>query len=305
MEKERKGFFARLKEGLTKTREQLTQRVEELVHYYKEIDDDFFDELTDILVASDLGVANATDLVERVRAKVKAQKIGRPDAIHQLIREGILEQLGETRPLELPNGSVILMVGVNGTGKTTSAGKLAAKFKEEGKSVMLAAADTFRAAAADQLEIWSQRADVPMIRHGEGADPASVVYDAIASQKAHHTDLLICDTAGRLHNKKNLMAELEKICRIVERERDPHGVTETWLVVDATTGQNGLAQARLFAEAAHITGIVLTKLDGTAKGGVVVAIARELGVPVRFVGVGEKLEDLQPFDPVAFAQAII
>lgn len=304
MEKEKRGFFARIKEGLTKTREQLTQRVEELVHYYKEIDDDFFDELTDILVASDLGVNGAVDLVERVRAKVKAQKIGRPEAIHQLIREAIVEQLGESTPLELPSGSVILMVGVNGTGKTTTAGKLAAKYKAEGKSVLLAAADTFRAAAADQLEVWSQRAGVPMVRHGEGADPASVVYDAIASQKAHHTDLLICDTAGRLHNKKNLMAELEKICRIVERERES-GVTETWLVVDATTGQNGLSQARLFAEAAHITGIILTKLDGTAKGGVVVAIARELGVPVRFIGVGEKLEDLQPFDPEAFAQAIL
>ncbi len=304
MEKEKRGFFARIKEGLTKTREQLTQRVEELVHYYKEIDDDFFDELTDILVASDLGVNGAVDLVERVRAKVKAQKIGRPEAIHQLIREAIVEQLGESTPLELPSGSVILMVGVNGTGKTTTAGKLAAKYKAEGKSVLLAAADTFRAAAADQLEVWSQRAGVPMVRHGEGADPASVVYDAIASQKAHHTDLLICDTAGRLHNKKNLMAELEKICRIVERERES-GVTETWLVVDATTGQNGLSQARLFAEAAHITGIILTKLDGTAKGGVVVAIARELGVPVRFIGVGEKLEDLQPFDPKAFAQAIL
>ncbi len=304
MEKEKRGFFARIKEGLTKTREQLTQRVEELVHYYKEIDDDFFDELTDILVASDLGVNGAVDLVERVRAKVKAQKIGRPEAIHQLIREAIVEQLGESRPLELPSGSVILMVGVNGTGKTTTAGKLAAKYKAEGKTVLLAAADTFRAAAADQLEVWSQRAGVPMVRHGEGADPASVVYDAIASQKAHHTDLLICDTAGRLHNKKNLMAELEKICRIVEREREG-GVTETWLVVDATTGQNGLSQARLFAEAAHITGIVLTKLDGTAKGGVVVAIARELGVPVRFIGVGEKLEDLQPFDAEAFAQAIL
>lgn len=304
MEKEKRGFFARIKEGLTKTREQLTQRVEELVHYYKEIDDDFFDELTDILVASDLGVNGAVDLVERVRAKVKAQKIGRPEAIHQLIREAIVEQLGESTPPELPSGSVILMVGVNGTGKTTTAGKLAAKYKAEGKSVLLAAADTFRAAAADQLEVWSQRAGVPMVRHGEGADPASVVYDAIASQKAHHTDLLICDTAGRLHNKKNLMAELEKICRIVERERES-GVTETWLVVDATTGQNGLSQARLFAEAAHITGIILTKLDGTAKGGVVVAIARELGVPVRFIGVGEKLEDLQPFDPEAFAQAIL
>lgn len=304
MEKEKRGFFARIKEGLTKTREQLTQRVEELVHYYKEIDDNFFDELTDILVASDLGVNGAVDLVERVRAKVKAQKIGRPEAIHQLIREAIVEQLGESTPLELPSGSVILMVGVNGTGKTTTAGKLAAKYKAEGKSVLLAAADTFRAAAADQLEVWSQRAGVPMVRHGEGADPASVVYDAIASQKAHHTDLLICDTAGRLHNKKNLMAELEKICRIVERERES-GVTETWLVVDATTGQNGLSQARLFAEAAHITGIILTKLDGTAKGGVVVAIARELGVPVRFIGVGEKLEDLQPFDPKAFAQAIL
>lgn len=304
MEKEKRGFFARIKEGLTKTREQLTQRVEELVHYYKEIDDDFFDELTDILVASDLGVNGAVDLVERVRAKVKAQKIGRPEAIHQLIREAIVEQLRESRPLELPSGSVILMVGVNGTGKTTTAGKLAAKYKAEGKTVLLAAADTFRAAAADQLEVWSQRAGVPMVRHGEGADPASVVYDAIASQKAHHTDLLICDTAGRLHNKKNLMAELEKICRIVEREREG-GVTETWLVVDATTGQNGLSQARLFAEAAHITGIVLTKLDGTAKGGVVVAIARELGVPVRFIGVGEKLEDLQPFDAEAFAQAIL
>ncbi len=304
MEKEKKGFFARIKEGLTKTREQLTQRVEELVHYYKEIDDDFFDELTDILVASDLGVNSAVDLVERVRAKVKAQKIGRPEAIHQLIRDAIVEQLGESEPLNLPNGSVILMVGVNGTGKTTTAGKLAAKYKAEGKSVLLAAADTFRAAAADQLEVWSQRAGVPMVRHGEGADPASVVYDAIASQKAHHTDLLICDTAGRLHNKKNLMAELEKICRVVDRERQG-GVTETWLVVDATTGQNGLSQARLFAQAAHITGIVLTKLDGTAKGGVVVAIARELGVPVRFICVGEKLEDLQPFDAEAFAQAIL
>ena len=304
MEKEKKGFFARLKEGLTKTRDQLTHRVEELVQYYKEIDDDFFDELTDILVASDLGINAAVEIVERVRGKVKAQKIGHPQAIHQLIRDAIVEQMGESAPMELPAGSVILMVGVNGTGKTTTAGKLAAKFKQEGKSVLLAAADTFRAAAADQLAVWSERADVPLIRHGEGADPASVVYDAIAAQKARKTDLLICDTAGRLHNKKNLMAELEKICRIVERERQG-GVTETLLVVDATTGQNGLSQARLFAESAHITGIVLTKLDGTAKGGVVIAIAKELKVPVRYIGVGERLEDLQPFDPHTFAEAII
>ena len=304
MEKEKKGFFARIKEGLTKTRDQLTQRVDELVHYYKEIDDNFFEDLSDILVSSDLGVNCATAIVARVRAQVKAQKIGRPEAIYQLVRDAIVLEFGESKPLDLPNGSVILMVGVNGTGKTTTAGKLAAQYRAEGKSVLLAAADTFRAAAADQLQIWSERAGVPMIRHGEGDDPASVVYDAIQSQKAHQTDLLICDTAGRLHNKKNLMQELEKICRIVERERQ-RGVTETWLVVDATTGQNGLSQARLFAQTAKITGIVLTKLDGTAKGGVVIAIASELGVPVRYIGIGEKLEDLQPFDPLAFAQAII
>ncbi len=301
---EKKGLFARIRSGLSKTRDQLASRIQELVSYYREINDDFFDELTDILIASDLGVNSAQELVEKVRIQVRKEKIGDPEAVRQLLRDNIQEMLGENTLPDLTPGSVILMVGVNGTGKTTTAGKLAARYRSEGRSVMLAAADTFRAAASDQLMVWSERAGVPLIKHGEGADPASVVYDAISAQKARNTDLLIVDTAGRLHNKKNLMAELEKICRIVEREQQ-NGRIEVWLVVDATTGQNGLVQARLFAEAAHITGIVLTKLDGTAKGGVVIAIANELKVPVRFIGVGEKLEDLQPFDGKAFAEAIL
>ena len=304
MEKEKRGFFARIKEGLTKTREQLTQRVEELVHYYKEIDDDFFDELTDILVASDLGVNGAVDLVERVRAKVKAQKIGRPEAIHQLIREAIVEQLGESRPLELPSGSVILMVGVNGVGKTTTIGKLAAKFTAQGKKVLLAAGDTFRAAAAEQLTVWAERSGADIVKHGEGSDPGAVVFDALSAAKARGTDIVIIDTAGRLHNKQNLMNELAKIRRIITREL-PEADVETLMVIDATTGQNGLIQAKQFADTADITGIVLTKLDGTARGGIVFAIAREMGVPVKYVGVGEGMDDLMPFEPKSFSEALL
>ena len=301
---EKKGLFGRIREGLTKTRDQLMGKIEQLVSYHKNMDDDFFDDLEEALISSDLGVTTAMRLVEEVRDRVRREKIGDTSEVYRLVREAMAGLLQDVGAPDLPNGSIVLMVGVNGVGKTTTAGKLAAALKAEGKSVLLAAADTFRAAACEQLQIWGQRADVPVIHHQEGADPAAVVFDAIAAQKARGVDVLVCDTAGRLHNKKNLMNELEKIQRETEREA-PQAHKEVLLVLDATTGQNAVAQAKTFAEACHITGIVLTKLDGTAKGGVVISIAADLGVPVRYIGVGEGLDDLQPFDPEAFVAGIL
>ena len=304
MAEEKKGLFARIRDGLNKTREQLTERIEELISYHKNMDDDFFDELEEILIASDLGVSTAADLVASVRQRVDSEKIGDPKAVYQLMRDAMVDMLGDAGAMPLPAGSVVLMVGVNGVGKTTTCGKIAYQLKRSGRSVLLAAADTFRAAATEQLQEWGKRADVPVIRHQEGADPAAVVFDAMAAQKARGVEVLLCDTAGRLHNKKNLMAELEKIHRVIDREA-PQAHREVLLVVDATTGQNAVAQARVFSEACKITGIVLTKLDGTAKGGVVISIAKELNVPVRYIGVGEGAEDLQPFDPKAFVEGIL
>ena len=300
----KKGFFAHIREGLSRTREAQSAKVENLISYYKEMDDDFFEDLLDVLVSSDLGMKTAEDIVNRVRTQVRKEKVGDPQKVRQYMRDAIVEALGGIQDYELPRPAIITMVGVNGTGKTTTAGKLAAKYKAEGRQVILAAADTFRAAAAEQLTVWAERAGAPVIRHQEGSDPAAVVFDALASFKARGADLLIADTAGRLHNKKNLMNELEKIGRVISREA-PDVPQEVFLVVDATTGQNALNQARVFSEVAHVTGIVLTKLDSTAKGGIAIAIASELGVPVRFVGLGEGIEDLMPFDPVGFAQGIL
>lgn len=302
---ESKGLFSRLKQALTKTRDNFSQRVEELISYYREIDDEFFEELTDLLIAADVGVSTSLKIIEELKAKVKAQKIGDPEKVKGLLREIIIELLGD-EPVGLDQHSgpqILLVVGVNGVGKTTAIGKLANKYTREGKKVLLAAADTFRAAAAEQLAVWAQRAGVPLIRHQEGADPAAVVYDALEAAKARGTDLLIIDTAGRLHNKKNLMEELRKINRVIERGY-PEADYTAYLVLDATTGQNAVQQAKVFSEVAKLDGIILTKLDGSARGGVVLAIRSELGLPVCFVGVGEGIDDLQPFDPRGFAEAL-
>lgn len=273
---------------------------------WETIDEDFYDELEESLIMADLGAAVAADAVKELRKVVYEKSIQRGDDVKQALRD-ILEkklEVGDTSLDLSTTPSVVLIIGVNGVGKTTSIGKLANRYKKQGKRVLLCAADTFRAAAAEQLSVWAERAGVPIIKHGEGADPAAVVFDAIASFKAKGCDLLLCDTAGRLHNKKNLMSELEKIRRVIAREL-PGMHTEVLLVLDATTGQNAIAQARVFGESAGLTGVVLTKLDGTAKGGMTVAIKQELGLPVRFVGVGEGIDDLQPFDADAFARALI
>jgi len=303
-QKEKKGFFARLKEGLSKTRSNITSRVDEIIKYYREIDDEFFEELEEALIMADVGIQTTQEIIEYIRKKVKEEKIGDAEKIKDILKDKVASVLEEgSHELELPSPTVILVVGVNGVGKTTTIGKLANRFREEGKQVLVAAADTFRAAASDQLEVWCKRAQVPLIRHNEGADPAAVVFDAIQSAKSRKADILLCDTAGRLHNKKNLMNELEKINRIIDREM-PEAHKEVLLVVDAATGQNAITQASLFKEAVGITGMALTKLDGTAKGGVVVAVKSQLNIPIYFVGVGEKMEDLQPFNPQEFAQAL-
>ena len=301
---ERKGFFTKLKEGLTKTRSSITGRVDELIKYYREIDDEFFDELEETLIMGDVGVQTSEDIITDIRKRVKAEKIGDVSKIKGILKDQVASILEKnTRPLEFPSPTVILVVGVNGVGKTTTIGKLASRYRKEGRQVLVAAADTFRAAAGEQLEIWCRRAGVPLIRHEEGADPAAVVFDAIQSAKSRQMDILLCDTAGRLHNKKNLMNELEKINRVIDREF-PEAHKEVLLVVDATTGQNAISQASLFKEAVGITGIALTKLDGTAKGGVVVAVKSQLDIPIYFVGVGEQVDDLQPFVPREFADAL-
>ena len=303
-EPKKKGFFARLVAGMSKTRAGLADGLRSLFHGSK-IDEDFYEELEEILIMADIGVATTGDILESLREKVKEQHIKEPAECRQLLMDTIREQMTvpedayafENRP------SVIMMVGVNGVGKTTTAGKIAGAMKAEGKRVLLAAADTFRAAATEQLTEWSHRAGCEIISAKEGADPAAVVFDAVNAAKARKADVLICDTAGRLHNKKNLMDELSKINRVIDREY-PEAHRETFVVLDATTGQNALVQAREFNEIADITGIVITKMDGTAKGGIVVAIQKELGIPVKFIGVGEKLDDMQRFDPNAYVEAL-
>lgn len=296
------GFFQRLKDGLFKTRIGLTDKVDELVKNTRVIDDDFYDELTDILILADVGMAATTDIMDKLKARVNEQKLKDADKAKEIFKQILVEEMNIPRPnLRWP--MVMFVVGVNGVGKTTTIGKLALRFQEIGRSVMLAAADTFRAAADEQLAIWAERAKVPIIRGREGGDPAAVVYDAVQSAKARKTDLLIVDTAGRLHNKKNLMDELGKMRRIIDREY-PEAEMRCMLVLDATTGQNGIQQAKQFKEAAEINGIVLTKLDGTAKGGVAIAIRKELNIPVWYIGVGEGIDDLQAFEAKEFVNAL-
>ncbi|MGM9934434.1 signal recognition particle-docking protein FtsY [uncultured Clostridium sp.] len=298
-------LFNKLKTGLTKTRDGLTDKINEVLKIAITIDEDLYEELEEILITSDVGMDTTIDIIERLRTKIRKEKINDPQevkpALKEVIRDILLEGSYEDNEDEK---KVMLVIGVNGVGKTTSIGKIAAKNKAEGRKVLLAAADTFRAAAIDQLEVWSKRADVDIVKHQEGSDPAAVVFDAIEATKARNVDLLICDTAGRLHNKKNLMNELEKINRIIDRELDGYK-KETLLVLDATTGQNAVIQAKQFMEVCPIDGIILTKLDGTAKGGVVISIKQSLNIPVRYIGVGEGVDDLQKFDAESFAEALI
>lgn len=301
-EEKKKGLFSRLWEGLSKTRGNFSGRVDELIEATEEIDDDFYEDLVDILIMSDMGVRTSDKVIQELKKRVEEQKITDAKKAREILKDilkGIMTM--PRKPLKWP--MVMLVVGVNGVGKTTTIGKLAMRFKNARHSVVLAAADTFRAAAADQLQIWSERAQVPIVRHAEGADPAAVVFDGIKKARASEADLLIVDTAGRLHNKKNLMDELNKIFRVITREYEEAEV-RTLLVIDATTGQNGLQQAKEFSEVTDVTGIVLTKLDGTAKGGIAVAIMDELKLPVLYIGVGEGIEDLQAFDANAFVDAI-
>lgn len=298
------GFFDKIKEGLRKTRDSISNSISSMLHSFTKIDEELFEELEELLIMGDVGMVCAEKICDELRKHVKERGITDPNMIMDLLEEVVSDFVSGDTELHLDTTpSVILVIGVNGVGKTTTIGKLAANFKADGKSVMLGAADTFRAAAIEQLEVWSERAGVPMIKHGEGADPASVVYDTLAAAKARNTDIVICDTAGRLHNKKNLMDELGKISRTIDKVL-PDASREVLLVLDATTGQNAVNQAREFQKAAGITGIVLTKLDGTSKGGVVIPIMEELGLPVKYIGVGESIDDLQPFIPSDFARAL-
>jgi len=305
MTEEKKGFFARLKEGLSKTRANIVEGIESVFSGFSAIDEDFYEELEEILIMGDIGVNATTQIVERLKKQVKEQHIKEPSECKQLLVDSIKEQMKveETAYDFEKEQSVIMVIGVNGVGKTTSVGKLAGKLKAEGRKVLIAAADTFRAAAGDQLAEWARRADVPMIGGNEGADPASVVFDAVNAAKARNVDVLLIDTAGRLHNKKNLMEELRKMNRIIDREF-PNAYRENLIVLDGTTGQNALVQAREFGEVANLTGIVLTKMDGTAKGGIAVAIQSELNIPVKYIGVGETIEDLQKFNSDEFVNAL-
>ncbi|MDE7394610.1 MAG: signal recognition particle-docking protein FtsY [Clostridiales bacterium] len=305
-EKEKKGFFSRLKAGLTKTRDNIVHGIDSVFSGFSAIDEDFYEELEEILIMGDIGVNATNSIIEKLREQVKANHIRQPSECKEFLIKSIKEQMrvGETAYEFEHKQSVILVIGVNGVGKTTTVGKLAGILKGQGRKVLLAAADTFRAAAADQLTVWAERAGVRIVKHAEGADPGAVVYDAIASAKSKKTDVLLIDTAGRLHNKKNLMDELKKISRIIEREY-PDCLYLNYIVLDATTGQNALSQVDIFDEAIDIDGIILTKLDGTAKGGVVLAIADRLEVPVVYVGVGESIDDLEDFDARAFIDAII
>ena len=305
MSEEKKGFFARLKEGLNKTRNNIVHGIDSVFSGFSAIDDEFYEELEEILIMGDIGVNATSNILDRLKQQVKEQHIKEPSACKQLLIDSIKEQMqvGETAYDFEKKQSVILVIGVNGVGKTTSVGKLAGMLKEEGRKVLIAAADTFRAAAGEQLAGWANRAGVDRVGGAEGSDPASVVFDAVNAAKARHVDVLLCDTAGRLHNKKNLMEELKKMNRIIDREF-PDAHRENLVVLDGTTGQNALAQAREFGEVADLTGIILTKMDGTAKGGIAVAIQSELNVPVKYIGVGEDMEDLQKFDPEQFVNAL-
>lgn len=300
-----KGFFGRLVEGLTKTRDNIVSGIDSIFSGFSAIDDDFYEEIEETLIMGDLGIQTTMAIVEDLRRKVKEQHIKEPTQCKALLIDSIKEQmdLGENAYEFENRKSVVLIIGVNGVGKTTSVGKLAGQLKDSGKKVILAAADTFRAAAIEQLTEWSNRAGVEIIAQKEGSDPAAVIYDAVAAAKSRHADVLICDTAGRLHNKKNLMEELKKINRIIDKEY-PDAYRETLVVLDGTTGQNAMSQARQFMEVAQITGIILTKLDGTAKGGIAVAIQSELGLPVKYVGVGEHIDDLQKFNAGDFVNAL-
>ncbi len=299
------GFFGKLAEGLKKTRESMTRAVDELLNSFTKIDESLFEELEETLILSDVGIVTAQSICAELRTRIKKRGITDAQEVRGLIKEIVAEMLEGGQELDLSTKpSVILVIGVNGVGKTTTIGKLSANLKADGRQVLLGAADTFRAAAIEQLQVWADRAGVEMIRHDEGSDPAAVVYDAILAGKARGADVIICDTAGRLHNKKNLMDELSKISRVIQREA-PGCATEVLLVLDATTGQNALNQARQFKEAAGITGIILTKLDGTARGGVVIGIKEELKVPIKYIGVGEQIDDLRPFDAREFADATL
>ncbi len=302
---EKKGFFRRLVSGLTKTRDSIVSGMDSIFHGFSQIDEDFYEELEETLIMGDLGVHTTMNILEDLRQKVKEQHIKEPIECRQLLIDSIKEQMdvGETAYEFEDRQSVVFVIGVNGVGKTTTIGKLAGKFHDQHKKVILAAADTFRAAAGEQLKAWANRADVEMRGGQEGADPASVVYDAVAAARARKADILLCDTAGRLHNKKNLMEELKKINRVIDREY-PEAYRETLVVLDATTGQNALSQAKEFNEVADITGVILTKMDGTAKGGIAVAIQSELGIPVKYIGVGESIDDLQKFDAEEFVNAL-
>ena len=298
------GFFEKLKAGLSKTKKALFGGIEDLFKRFRRVDEDLFDELEELLITSDVGVETTEELLDDLREKVKEEKIKEPEEIKKILYAELRSMIGEGDGLHLSTKpSVILVIGVNGVGKTTSIGKMAAELKSQKKKVIVAAADTFRAAAAEQLAVWCERAGVDLIRQGAGADPAAVVYDAIQAARSRGADVLIVDTAGRLHNKKNLMDELAKINRVIAREL-PDADRENLLVLDATTGQNAVIQAREFKEAAQITGLILTKLDGTAKGGVILSIRRELDIPVKFVGVGEGIDDMKPFDADEFAEAL-
>lgn len=301
------GFFEKLKSGLTKTRDDMANKIDSVLKSYKKIDEELFDDLEEVLVTADVGVNTTMILIDRLRERVKLEKTSEPEEVKELLKDEIkklmMESVNDNELKIDPSPSVILVVGVNGVGKTTTIGKLSNTFKKQGKKVLIAAGDTFRAAAIEQLEEWSNRSGVEFIAHSEGSDPAAVIFDGIQAAKARKTDILICDTAGRLHNKSNLMNELNKIFRIVEREYG-NATKEVLLVLDATTGQNAINQAKVFKEVANITGVALTKLDGTAKGGVIIALQAELNLPVKLVGIGEGIEDLQPFNVEDFVEAI-
>lgn len=302
---EKKSFFTRLKEGLTKTKDEMVSKIEDVIFQRPAIDEDMLEELEEALILSDIGMDTTEKIIEQLRSDIKTEKLDTPEAVKAQIEKIISDLITKEEGMKLSDQYplVILMIGVNGAGKTTSMGKIAHMLKAQGRSVMFAAGDTFRAAAIEQLEIWGERAGVPVIKHQEGADPSAVIYDAIQAAKARDIDVLICDTAGRLQNKRNLMNELEKMNKVIEREY-PEASKETLLVLDAATGKNAISQAKEFGETAALTGIVLTKLDGTAKGGIVITLADQFDVPVKFIGVGEGMDDLQEFDPEAFAEAL-
>ncbi len=298
------GFFEKLKQGLNKTKNALVGRIDGIFHAFSKIDDDLYDELEELLISADVGVNTTENILDRLKESVKEKKIREPELLREELLIILRDLIGEHEPLKLDTKpSVILVIGVNGVGKTTSIGKISYELKSHGKRVVVAAADTFRAAAAEQLSVWCDRAKVEIVRQGAGADPAAVVFDAINAVKSRNADVLIVDTAGRLHNKKNLMDELAKIDRVIKRELEGARV-ETLLVLDATTGQNAIMQAKEFMGASNITGLILTKLDGTAKGGIVLSIKEELGIPVKFIGVGEQIDDMKPFSPEEFSNAL-